>query len=113
MRTNLQRLRTYGGGFEPPRREAVFVEQAVGPRLDWELVREKSGLLDDPPDALLACIAVPSGEEEVSVIMVWESAGQRGDWAAEIMMPLFEAGEFEGTTTSPKPVKPISMYLKP
>ena len=63
--------------------------------------------------ALLACIAIPTGEDEVSVTMVWETAGQRGDWAAEIMMPLFESGEFEGLTTSHKPVKPISMYLKP
>lgn len=90
----------------------MFVEFVSGARRDWETVRDKSRVLEDPPDGLLACIALPKGDDEMSTVMVWESADVRGTWAAEVMMPLFEAGEFADVASNPSPIQPIDVYIK-
>ena len=90
----------------------MFVDSVRGPRSDWELVCEKSGLVDDPPDGLLACVALPDGDDDVIGIMVWETPGHRGDFAAGTMMPLFESGELAGVTSNPEPVEPVAVYLR-
>jgi hypothetical protein len=46
-------------------------------------------------------------------VMVWETAAQRGEWAAAVMMPLFESGVLAGVTTDPAPVSPIDVYVRP
>ena len=38
-------------------------------------------------------------------ITVWETPGQRGDWAARVMMPLFESGVLAGVQSNPEPVR--------
>jgi len=42
----------------------------------------------------------------------WETPGQRGDWAAAAMVPLFESGTPAGVTTNPSPVTPIDGYVR-
>lgn len=90
----------------------MFVEVVEGPLSDWELVREKSRLLDDPPDGLLACIVTPVGDDAIHGVMVWETPGQRGDWAAAVMMPLFESGALAGVTSNPSPTTPVDVFLR-
>jgi len=53
---------------------------------DWELVAEQSKLVSEPPDGLLVCVVIPDGDDQVRGITVWETPGQRGDWAASVMM---------------------------
>lgn len=92
---------------------AVFVEVVEGPVSDWELVRQHSRLIDDPPDGLLACVVTPVGDDGMHAVMVWETPGQRGDWAAAVMMPLFESGALADLTSKPAPVTPIDVFVRP
>ena len=99
---------------EPARsRPTMFVEVVAGPRRDWELVRHHSRLLDEPPDGLLSCVVTPVGADEVHGVLVWETAGQRGEWAARVMVPLFESGALGDVTSDPSPVTPIDVYVRP
>ena len=90
----------------------MFVDMFSGPMSDWELVAEHSKLVSEPPDGLLACIVVPDGDEQVRGITVWETPGQRGDWAALVMMPLFESGVLAGVQSHPEPVRPVALFVR-
>ena len=90
----------------------MFVDMVRGPRSDWESVREASGMLDDPPPGLVAVIVVPDGEDDMIGITVWDTPGQRGEFAAQRMMPLFESGALADVTSNPDPVTPISLYFR-
>jgi hypothetical protein len=93
-------------------RSDMFVEMATGPMSDWELVAEHSKLVSSPPDGLLACVVLPEGDDQMRAITVWETPGQRGDWAASVMMPLFESGALAGVDTDPEPVRPVALFVR-
>jgi len=90
----------------------MFVDMFSGPASDWELVAEHSKLVSEPPDGLLACIVVPDGDDQVRGITVWESPGQRGEWAASVMMPLFQSGVLAGVQSNPEPVQPVALFVR-
>ena len=90
----------------------MFVDMATGPMSDWELVAEHSKLISSPPDGLLACIVLPEGDGQMRAITVWETPGQRGDWAASVMMPLFESGVLAGVVSDPEPVRPAALFVR-
>ncbi|MGI9622922.1 MAG: hypothetical protein ACR2PK_08815 [Acidimicrobiales bacterium] len=90
----------------------MFIDSVTGPLSDWEAVKHHSKLITEPPDGLLACVVLPEGDGEMRAITVWETPGQRGDWAARVMMPLFESGVLDGLTTSPAPIEPIDLYVR-
>jgi hypothetical protein len=90
----------------------MFVDMFTGPVTEWELVAEHSKLVSEPPDGLLACIVVPEGDDQVRGITVWETPGQRGDWAARVMMPLFESGVLAGVQSNPEPLQPVALFVR-
>jgi hypothetical protein len=90
----------------------MFVDIVSGPLSDWELVAEHSKLVSAPPDGLLACIVIPEGDGQMRGITVWESPGQRGDWAASVMMPLFESGVLADVESHPQPIRPITLFIR-
>jgi hypothetical protein len=57
-----------------------------------QAVWDHSRLFTEPPAGLLAAITWESGGDDVTAVMVWESPAARGAFAAERMVPLFEAG---------------------
>ena len=75
----------------------------TGPVTDWELVAHHSKLVSEPPEGLLACIVLPEGDGQMRGFTVWETAAQRGDWAAQVMMPLFESGVLADVSSHPCP----------
>lgn len=85
----------------------MFMETITAPIVEWNLVNEKSRLTDDPPAGLIAHVAWESGPDEVTAVMVWETASQRGDFAVEVMMPLFQSGELADVSSNPSPVQPL------
>ena len=85
----------------------MFMETITATASEWHLVNEKTGLVSEPPAGLVAHVAWESGPDQVTAVMVWEAPGQRGDFAAEVMMPLFESGELAGVTANPSPVQAI------
>jgi hypothetical protein len=91
---------------------AMFVDMVTGPMSDWELVAEHAKLVSEPPDGLLACIVVPEGDGRMRAITVWETPGQRGEWAANVMMPLFESGILAGVESDPQPVRPVALFVR-
>ena len=93
-------------------RSAMFVDQVVGPMSDWESVAEHSKLVSEPPDGLLACIVLPEGDGQMRAITVWETPGQRGDWAANVMMPLFESGVLADVNSNAEPVRPVALFVR-
>ena len=90
----------------------MFVDMVTGPMSEWELVAEHSKLVAEPPDGLLACIVLPEGDGQMRGITVWETPGQRGDFAAEVMMPLFESGVLASVQNSPEPVRPVALFVR-
>jgi len=84
----------------------------TGPMSGWELVAEHSKLVSEPPDGLLACIVVPEGDGQMRAITVWETPGQRGDFAAQVMMPLFESGVLASVQNNPEPVRPAALFIR-
>ncbi len=48
----------------------------------------------------------------MTVVRVWDSPGQRGESAAEVMMPLLESGELAEGTTKPAPVEPLDLFVR-
>ena len=89
----------------------MFVDMVTGPMGDWELVAEHSKLVTEPPDGLLACIVLPEGDGQMRAITVCETPGQRGDWAARAMVPLFESGVLAGVQSNPEPIQPVALFL--
>jgi len=90
----------------------MFVDMVTGPLSEWELVAEHSKLVSDPPEGLIACIVLPEGDGQMRAITVWETPGQRGDFAATVMMPLFESGVLAGVENNPEPVQPVALYVR-
>lgn len=84
----------------------------TGPMNEWELVAEHAELVSEPPDGLLACIVVPEADDQMRCITVWETPGQRGEFAASVMMPLFESGVLADVRNSPEPVHPVALFLR-
>lgn len=90
----------------------MFVDMVKGPKTDWETVRDASGMLDDPPPGLAAVVVLPDGDDDIVGVTVWDTPGQRGQWAADVMMPLFESGALADVTSKPDPVTPISLFIR-
>ena len=90
----------------------MFVDMVTGRISEWELVAEHSRLVSEPPDGLLACIVVPEGDGEMRAITVWETPGHRGDFAASVMMPLFESGVLADVHNNPEPVRPVALFVR-
>lgn len=45
-------------------------------------------------------------------VTVWETPGDRGDWAARVMLPLFESGSLADLQTESEPVRPIALFVR-
>jgi hypothetical protein len=90
----------------------MFVDMVIGPMSDWELVAAHSKLVSEPPDGLLVCIALPEGDGQMRAVTVWETAEHRGDWAATVMLPLFESGVLDGVQSDPEPVRPVALFVR-
>ncbi|MBW3579324.1 MAG: hypothetical protein KY462_16625 [Actinobacteria bacterium] len=90
----------------------MFMDKVTTTRDAAEDVWRESRLLDDPPDSLLALL---SWEEDgqVTTVSVWESAADRGQVAADRMLPLFERGVLGERHGSPHPVETVRIYLRP
>lgn len=87
----------------------MFIDIVTAPRQEVEFVDEEAGLFSDPPDGLAAAVAWEVDDDNVTVLMVWETPGARGDFAAEKMMPLVEAGD---VTTKPEIVTPFRVFIR-
>lgn len=87
----------------------MFIDTVVTSRSEFDLIDDETGLFSDPPDALLAAVAWESGDDEVTVVHVWESAGARGRFAAENVLPLVEAGQ---VTSKPENLTPYRVFIR-
>jgi hypothetical protein len=90
----------------------MFVDTVTGPMSEWELVAEHSKLVSDPPEGLVACIVLPEGDGQMRAITVWDTPGQRGDFAASVMMPLFASGVLANVENNPEPVRPVALFVR-
>jgi hypothetical protein len=88
----------------------MFMDIAQTTRSEIDVVDQKAGLFSDPPDGLLAALAWDGPEEgQVTVLMVWETPGARGDFGFQRMMPLMESGE---VTAKPEILTPYKTFLR-
>ena len=90
----------------------MFVEIVHAPAAELQRVFELSRLTADPPLGLLAAVSYTEPNGESSTLLVWETPGQRGDWAAERMVPLFESGALTDAAGHPQRVEPIEVWLR-
>ena len=90
----------------------MFLETVTLARGAAETVWEHSRLFSEPPDGLAAAIAWTSGDDEVTVLMAWDTAAARGDFALERMVPLYETGTLGEHHGHPGPVTPVNVYVR-
>jgi hypothetical protein len=91
----------------------MFVEVVHAPAAEIEQVFEASRLTSDPPPGLMAAIAYTESNGESAALLVWETPGQRGDWAADRMVPLYESGALADASGHPERVEPIEVWIGP
>lgn len=87
----------------------MFIDIVATSRSETEVVAERTGLYEDPPEGLVAAIAWESSEDEITTVMVWETPAARGEFAYRQMMPLIEE---VGLTGEPEIVKPFRVFLR-
>lgn len=90
----------------------MFVETVTLGRAEAETVWEHSRLFSEPPAGLASVIAWMSGVNEVTVLMAWDTAAARGDFALERMVPLYEAGTLGEQHGHPAAVDAVRVYLR-
>jgi hypothetical protein len=90
----------------------VFIDRVTTSRTALEEVIREGRLLSDPPEAMVAMLSWEVEDGQVTTITVWDSASERGAFAAERMMPLFEAGVLGEAHGSPRPVKAVHAYVR-
>lgn len=86
----------------------MFIDRVRTTQAESALVDEKTGLFSSPPDGLVAAIAWEGDDDEVEVLMVWETPGARGDFGMQ-MMPLVEAGD---VVSKPDILTPHRVYVR-
>jgi hypothetical protein len=91
----------------------MFAETITIARPSIQAVWDHSRFFTEPPAGLLAAIAWESGGDDVTTVMVWETPAARGDFAAERMVPLFEAGVLGEEHGHPERVTPIQLFVGP
>jgi hypothetical protein len=87
--------------------ETITIEHSLA-----QAVWDHSRLFTEPPTGLLAAITWESGGDDVTAVMVWETPAARGDFAAERLVPLFEAGILAEEHGHPERVTPLQVYLR-
>ncbi|MBW3657911.1 MAG: hypothetical protein KY457_04690 [Actinobacteria bacterium] len=90
----------------------MFMDKVTIARDAAEDVWRESRLLDDPPAGLLALLAWEE-DGQVTAVSLWESAADRGQAAADRMLPLFERGVLGERHGSPHPVEAVRVHLRP
>lgn len=88
----------------------MFIDQVTAPRSEIETVDAETGLFSDPPDGLLAAVAWEDDDDQITTVMVWETAAARGDFAFEKMMPLLKTGSITG---KPEILSPFRVFIRP
>lgn len=89
----------------------MFAETVTIPCTHAQAVWDRSRIFSEPPAGLLAAIAWESGRDNVTTVMVWETPAARGDFAAERMVPLYEAGVLGEEHGHPERVTPVQVYV--
>ncbi len=69
-------------------------------------------LLSDPPDAMIAMFSWEVDDGRVMSLSVWDSAEERGAFAAERMMQLFQSGVLGEEHGSPRPARVVHTYVR-
>lgn len=90
----------------------MYMDKVTTTRRAAEEVLNASKLLDEPPSSLLALLSWEEEDGQVTTLSVWESAANRGQVAADRMMPLFEQGVLDERHGSPHPVQTVRIYLR-
>jgi hypothetical protein len=89
----------------------MFIETITAPREEWERWKDRVGMLNDPPEALVAVIAWESGEGEVTQANVWENPGAVADFFMDRVMPIIEA-KGEPTNKPQRHGEPVAIFLR-
>ena len=83
----------------------MFGDMVTGPKSEWRRFPNTARSRRIHPMEF-ACIVFPEGDGRLRGFTVWEKPGQRGDVAAQVMMPLFDSGVVARAQNSPEPVRP-------
>lgn len=91
----------------------MFVETVTVARAPAREFTDRTRLLSDPPPGLAAYVAWESGDDEVTVVVVWETPAARGGFAVDRVMPLFEDGTLGDEHGHPQRLTPFEVYVRP
>jgi len=77
----------------------MFVHTITGTRAEFESSHQLLGIAEDPPDALLASIAFASGDDEVTIVNVWETPGDLAQFFVDRIAPRTGGAGLNGDNT--------------
>ncbi len=87
----------------------MFIDQVTTTSEGLDIVDAETGFFSDPPEGLSAVIAWDAGDGNVTCLMVWDTPGQRGEFAFQKMMPLMESGRVQG---DPDVLTPTRVFIR-
>lgn len=93
--------------------DAPFLDTITGPAQEEDRVLALNGMLRTLPPGLLCYLSWEVAPGRSSTIMAWVSAGARGDWSQQVMVPLFDAGRMARVTGRLEHPKPITVWIRP
>ena len=87
----------------------MFIDRVTTARSEIETVDAETRLFSDPPDGLLVAVSWEDGNDQITTVMVWETAAARGEFAFEKMMPLIARGNITG---EPEILSPFRVFVR-
>lgn len=90
----------------------MFIDRTTAPRAVIRTVLTEARMLDDPPAGLAALLSWEEPDDQVTIVMCWDSPAHRGEFAAERMMPLFERGVLGEAAGDPDRLTPFEVYVR-
>lgn len=87
----------------------MFTETITIPAPEFEQFEQRVELFADPPPGLLSAICYEDGPDDVSLVMLWETASARGDFAADRVMTRTQDLHL---TRQPERRTPVHTYVR-
>lgn len=90
----------------------MFIDKITVSREVIQTVLTEARMIDDPPEGLAALLSWEEADEQVTMVMCWDTPAHRGEFAAQRMMPLFERGVLGEEAGDPDRVVPVEVYIR-
>jgi hypothetical protein len=90
----------------------MFIETVTTTRDEWERWKVWIGMLNDPPEALVALVAWESADGQATQVNVWDNPGAVADFFMKHVLPIIEV-EGEPANKPQRHGEPLAFFVRP